>query len=71
MKACVHPEGLLKISYPGELMAFPSMAPEAEQMLEDRDQLPQMAGFLTLAWADNVKSGEQQGRCSIDLHFDH
>ena len=61
----------VNISYPGEAMSFSSMAPDIEGMLEDKDCLPKMSGFLTTTWADKVQSREEQGRCCIDLHFDH
>jgi xanthine permease XanP len=61
----------IRISYTGDRMVFPDAAPPPEGMLEDRSCLHQMAGYLTMAWADRVQSVEQDGLCRIDLHFDH
>jgi xanthine permease XanP len=61
----------LDIRYDGELMEFPSRRPTAEALLADDKALANLSGFLIRQYADRVKAETVNGRCRIQMHFDH
>jgi xanthine permease XanP len=59
------------IRYDGELMEFPSRRPTKDALLADEKAFAGLSGFLIRRYADRVKSEVVNGRCRVQLHFDH
>jgi NCS2 family nucleobase:cation symporter-2 len=59
------------IRYDGTLMEFPSRRPAEDALLADEKAVAALSGFLMRQYADRLKSEEANGRCRIQLHFDH
>ena len=61
----------LDIRYDGALMEFPSRRPPEDALLADDKAVASLSGFLIRQYADRVKTEMANGRCRIQLHFDH
>ena len=61
----------LDIRYDGELMEFPSRRPTEDALLADDKAVASLSGFLIRQYADRVKGEKINGRCRIQMHFDH
>jgi xanthine permease XanP len=61
----------LDIRYDGELMQFPSRRPSEDALLADEKAIVGLSGFLIRQYADRVRSEVVNGRCRVQLHFDH
>jgi xanthine permease XanP len=61
----------LEIRYDGTLMEFPSKRPTEEALLVDENAVAGLSGFLIRQYADRVKAETVNGRCQIQMHFDH
>ena len=61
----------MDIRYDGELMKFPSRRPTEDALLADENALAGLSGFLIRQYADRVKGEKINGRCRIQMHFDH
>jgi NCS2 family nucleobase:cation symporter-2 len=61
----------MDIRYDGELMEFPSRRPTEEALLEDDKAVANLSGFLIRQYADRVNAEMADGRCRIQMHFDH
>jgi xanthine permease XanP len=61
----------LDIRYDGELMEFPSRRPTEDALLADEKAIVGLSGFLIRQYADRVRSEVVNGRCRVQLHFDH
>jgi xanthine permease XanP len=62
----------LDIRYDGQLMEFPSRRPTEDALLVvDEKAIIGLSGFLIRQYADRVKSEVVNGRCRVQLHFDH
>jgi xanthine permease XanP len=61
----------MDIRYDGELMEFPSRRPTQEALLADDKAVVNLSGFLIRQYADRVKADVTNGRCRIQMHFDH
>ncbi|HWP60391.1 MAG TPA: solute carrier family 23 protein [Candidatus Acidoferrales bacterium] len=61
----------IDISYSGEPMEFPGARPSRAELLADDQGMAKLAGFLVQQYADRVRSDIANGRCRIQLHFDH
>jgi xanthine permease XanP len=59
------------IRYDGKLMEFPSRRPTEEALLADDNAVASLSGFLIRQYADRVRSEVVNGRCLVQLHFDH
>jgi NCS2 family nucleobase:cation symporter-2 len=59
------------IRYDGELMEFPSRRPTEDALLADEKAVAGLSGFLIRQYADRVKAEMANGRCRVQLHFDH
>jgi xanthine permease XanP len=59
------------IRYDGGLMEFPSRRPTKDALLADEKAFAGLSGFLIRQYADRVKSEVVNGRCRVQLHFDH
>ncbi|HET7909206.1 MAG TPA: solute carrier family 23 protein [Nitrospira sp.] len=59
------------IRYDGELMDFPGRRPTADALLADEKALAGLSGFLIRQYADRFKADMANGRCRIQMHFDH
>jgi xanthine permease XanP len=59
------------IRYDGKLMEFPSRRPTKDALLADEKAFAGLSGFLIRQYADRVKSEVVNGRCRVQLHFDH
>jgi NCS2 family nucleobase:cation symporter-2 len=59
------------IRYDGELMAFPRSRPTEDALLADERSLAGLSGFLIRQYADSIKTEKIDGRCRIQMHFDH
>jgi len=61
----------MDVRYDGELIEFPSTRPTEGDLLEDEKAVAKLAGFLERQYADRVRSEVTEGRCRVQLHFDH
>lgn len=61
----------MDIRYDGELMEFPSRRPTEDALLADDKAVASLSGFLIRQYADRVKGEKINGRCRIQIHFDH
>ena len=61
----------MDIRYAGELMDFPSRRPTEDALLADHQAISSLSGFLIRQYADRVKGEKTNGRCRIQIHFDH
>ncbi len=61
----------MDIRYDGELMEFPSRRPTEDALLADDKAVASLSGFLIRQYADRVKAETANGRCRIQMHFDH
>jgi xanthine permease XanP len=61
----------LDIRYDGHLMEFPSRRPTEDALLADEKAIVELSGFLIRQYADRVKAEMVNGRCRIQMHFDH
>jgi xanthine permease XanP len=61
----------MDIRYDGKLMEFPSRGPTEEALLADDKAVVSLSGFLIRQYADRVKAETANGRCRIQMHFDH
>jgi NCS2 family nucleobase:cation symporter-2 len=61
----------VEVSYTGELMEFPDVRPSRAELLAGDKAMAKLAGFLVQQYADRVASDIVNGRCRIQLHFDH
>jgi xanthine permease XanP len=59
------------IRYDGELMEFPNRRPTEDALLADENAVVGLSGFLIRQYADRVKAKKINGRCRIQMHFDH
>jgi xanthine permease XanP len=59
------------IRYDGELMELPSRRPTEDALLADEKAIVGLSGFLIRQYADRVKAEMVNGRCRIQMHFDH
>jgi NCS2 family nucleobase:cation symporter-2 len=59
------------IRYDGQLMEFPSRRPTEDALLADEKAFIGLSGFLIRQYADRVKAEMANGRCRIQMHFDH
>ena len=59
------------IRYDGELMELPSRRPTEDALLADEKAIVGLSGFLICKYADRVKAEMVNGRCRIQMHFDH
>jgi NCS2 family nucleobase:cation symporter-2 len=51
-------------------MEFPSRRP-TEDLLADENAVAGLSGFLIRQYADGIKAERSNGRCRIQLHFNH
>jgi xanthine permease XanP len=61
----------LDIRYDGQLMEFPSRRPTEDALLADDRAVASLSGFLIRQYADRVMSEVVNGRCRVQLHFNH
>ncbi|MGH7826366.1 MAG: uracil-xanthine permease family protein [Candidatus Binatia bacterium] len=61
----------MDIRYDGELMEFPSRRPTEDALLADENAVAGLSGFLIRKYASRVKAETANGRCRIQMHFDH
>jgi xanthine permease XanP len=61
----------MDIRYDGQLMEFPSRRPTEDALLADEKATVGLSGFLIRQYTDRVRSEVVNGRCRIQLHFDH
>jgi NCS2 family nucleobase:cation symporter-2 len=61
----------MDIRYDGKLMEFPSRGPTEDALLADEKAVVSLSGFLIRQYADRVKAETANGRCRIQMHFDH
>jgi NCS2 family nucleobase:cation symporter-2 len=61
----------LDIRYDGEAMEFSSRRPTEDALLADEKAVANLSGFLIRQYADRVSSEVVNGRCRVQLHFDH
>ncbi|HEY6366174.1 MAG TPA: solute carrier family 23 protein [Candidatus Binatia bacterium] len=61
----------IDIRYDGQLMEFPSSRPTEDALLVDEKAIAGLSGFLIRQYADRVRSEAVNGRCRVQLHFDH
>jgi xanthine permease XanP len=59
------------VRYDGELMEFPSRRPTEDALLADERAVAGLSGFLIRQYAERVKAEMANGRCRIQMHFDH
>jgi xanthine permease XanP len=61
----------IDIRYDGQLMEFPSSRPTEDALLFDDKGVASLSGYLIRQYADRVSSEVVNGRCRVQLHFDH
>lgn len=61
----------MDIRYDGELMEFSSRRPTEDALLADEKAVANLSGFLIRQYADRVSSEVVNGRCRVQLHFNH
>jgi NCS2 family nucleobase:cation symporter-2 len=61
----------LDIRYDGKLMEFPNQRPTFDPLLADETSIAGLSGFLIRQYADKIKAERIDGRCRIEMHFDH
>jgi len=61
----------IDIRYDGQLMEFPSSRPTEDALLVDDKAVASLSGYLIRQYADRVSSEVVNGRCQVQLHFDH
>jgi xanthine permease XanP len=59
------------LRYDGELMEFSQQRPTEADLLSDERAVTKLAGFLIRNYVDRITSECVDGRCRIQLHFDH
>jgi hypothetical protein len=52
-------------------MEFPSRRPTEDPLLADQDAIASLSGFLIRQYADGIKAENINGRCRVQMHFDH
>jgi NCS2 family nucleobase:cation symporter-2 len=61
----------IDIRYDGKPMEFPSGRPTEDALLADEKAVASLSGFLIRQYADRVKAETANGRCRIQMHFNH
>ena len=61
----------IDIRYDGKPMEFSSGRPTEDALLADEKAVASLSGFLIRHYADRVKAETANGRCRIQMHFDH
>jgi len=61
----------MDIRYDGELMEFSSQRPSEDALLADKKAIVGLSGFVIRQYTDRVKAEMVNGRCWIQMHFDH
>jgi NCS2 family nucleobase:cation symporter-2 len=61
----------VEIRYDGGLMEFPNRRPTEDALLADEKAVAGLSGFLIRQYADRVNAEMVDGRCRIQMHFDH
>ena len=61
----------MDIRYDGELVEFPTRRPTEDALLAEDKAVASLSGFLIRQYADRVKGEMVNGRCRIQMHFDH
>ena len=61
----------IAVTYPGAPLEFPEERPSIEQIRDREDGERLLAGFMLRRNADRVRSGIQDGRCTVSFHYDH
>src|SRR5215510_10015596 len=61
----------MDIRYDGELMEFSSQRPSEDALLADEKAIVGLSGFVIRQYTDRVKAEMVNGRCWIQMHFDH
>ena len=61
----------MDIRYEGKPMEFPSRRPTEDALLADENAVASLSGFLIRQYADRIKAEMANGRCRVQLHFDH
>lgn len=59
------------IRYDGTVMEFPDKRPTADALLDDDSAVVGLSGFLIRQYADRVRAEANNGRCRVQMHFDH
>jgi NCS2 family nucleobase:cation symporter-2 len=61
----------LTARYAGPQVEIPTVPPGQEELLDDERALLRLSGFLIRRQADQVRIEEQDGICTVHLHFEH
>ncbi|HBL23816.1 MAG TPA: xanthine permease [Deltaproteobacteria bacterium] len=61
----------VRITYEGQVMEFPTERPDMATIIDDREALARMSGFLVRHYADRIKVSREGDRSRVDLHFEH
>jgi xanthine permease XanP len=61
----------VEFRYAGAIMEFPTKRPSEAELLEDEKAVAGLAGFLIKNYADRIRADCQDGKCRVQLHFDH
>jgi NCS2 family nucleobase:cation symporter-2 len=59
------------IRYEGDPMDFPVGHPTHDAIAAETAAVVSLSGFLIRQYADGVKTSSADGRCRVQLHFDH
>lgn len=62
---------ILDVRYEGVELELSETRPLMDDILEDEDALARLSGFLVRQYADRTKSEASDGRCRIQLQFEH
>ncbi|MEN6442011.1 MAG: solute carrier family 23 protein [Syntrophobacter sp.] len=61
----------LDVRYEGVELQLSETRPQMDDILEDEDALAKLSGFLVRQYADRTKTETSDGRCRIQLQFEH
>jgi xanthine permease XanP len=61
----------IAVTYTGERIEFPEQRPSVEQIRDSEDGARLLAGFMLRRNADRVRSGIEDGKCTVNFHYDH
>jgi len=61
----------IAVTYPGERLDLPEKRPSIEQIRDSEDGARLLGGFMLRRNADHIRSGIQDGKCTVHFLYDH
>lgn len=61
----------LTVRYEGPSLDFPTAPPGQDELLEDEHAVTRLSGFLIRRQTDKLLAETRNGRCTVQLHYEH